>query len=611
MGKVKNIKTPRYKSFIAIIISAFIASIPFISHLKIMVLDNSIKDVFGDSNGIYIDLFLHYKKNIIVFFGVFIILFFIGERIFPDYKLDYPLKKRDYSKIIICVFIYSFMVILSYIFSDYKVLSYMGSPTDGEGLLVLISYMVLFLSGINYFYNEKSIKYLKKAIIILISIIILFSIVEFFYRPIFEIPFFQELLASKEYSEVIKSIKNTDYKDMVSLTLYNPNYFGELCILLFPIIMNLFINEENKMKRVLFAFLSSGLIFCVFSSKSTASIYVMILESVFLIIYYRRKIYKNLKSNIGYLILTIVISILLNFISGNKLLNVALKGLKNSPSIENSREKFYLEDINIYGDRLQIIGENNSLNIVINRENKNQLSFYDKNMDNIYFNVVDGVYSFENSDFKMINVIYLEYGIIVDIGYNDTMEFYIKDDGFKGVGQNGQVIDDIKREKYILKDLYGLATGRGYVWINTMPLIKDKLLIGTGPGTFAMYFKQNDYIGLMNTHGSTKFIIDKPHNTYLQIAQQTGVISLISIITIFYIFIKKAFNTFFKKEIYNESHIFSLGFGIFIGIVGFLIISLVNDSIVTVNPVFWVLLGVGFSILDLINVKIKDLEVRR
>lgn len=611
MEKEKNIKIPRYKKFISIVISAFMAIIPFISYLKIMILDNSIKDVFGDSNGIYIDLFLYYKKNIIVFFAVFIILFFIGERIFPDYKLEYPLKKINYRKVIICIFIYSFMVILSYIFSDYKALSYMGSPTDGEGVLVLLAYMLILLSGINYFYNEKSIKYLEKSIFILISILILLSGIEFFYKPIFEIPFFQNFLAAKEYSEIIKSIKNIEYTDMVSLTLYNPNYFGGLCILLFPIIMNLFINEENKMKRVLFAFLSSGLIFCVFSSKSTAAIYVMILESIFLIIYSRRKIYKYLKFNIGYLTLIIVISIILNFISGNKLLNVALKGLKNSSSIENSREKFYLEDINIYGDRLEIIGENNSLNIVINRENKNQLSFYDKNMDNIYFNDVDGVYSFEDSDFKMINVIYLEYGIIVDIGYNDTMEFYIKDDGFKGVGQNGQVVDSIKREKYILKDLYGLATGRGYVWINTIPLIKDKLLIGSGPGTFAMYFKQNDYIGLMNTHGSTKFIIDKPHSTYLQVAQQTGVISLIAIITIFYIFVKKAFNTFFKKEIYNESHIFSLGFGIFIGIVGFLILSLVNDSIVTVNPVFWVLLGVGFSILDLINMKIKDLEVRR
>ena len=605
MVKAKNIKTPRYKSIIAIMISSFIVVIPFISYLKIMALDDSIKDIFGDSNGIYIDLFLYYKKNIIVFFAIFIILFFIGERIFPDYKLEYPLKKIDYRKIIIGAFIYSFMVILSYVFSDYKVLSYMGSPTDGEGLLVLLSYMVLFLSGINYFYNEKSIKYLKKAIILLISILILLSVVEFFYRPIFEISFFQELLASKEYLEVIKSIKNIDYKDMVSLTLYNPNYFGGLCILLFPIIMNLFINEYDKRKKIVFSLLSAGIVFCVFSSKSTAAIYIMILECVFLIIYDRRKIYKDLKFNMIYLILTIVISIILNFISGNKLFNVAIKGLKNSPSIENNREKFYLEDINIYGDRLEIVGENNSLNIIINKENKNQLNFYDKNMNNIDSNIDKGVYYFKNNDFKMINVIYLEYGIIVDIGYNDTMEFYIQDDGFKGVGQNGQVIDDIKREKYILKDLYGLATGRGYVWINTIPLIKDNFFIGTGPGTFSMYFKQNDYIGLMNTHGSTKFIIDKPHNTYLQIAQQTGVISLISIITIFFIFIKRTIKVFLNKGICKDSYIFSLGFGIFIGILGFLIISLVNDSIVSVNPIFWILLGIEFSILDFINIKSK------
>ncbi|MBS5886844.1 O-antigen ligase family protein [Clostridium sp.] len=605
MGKVKVIKVPRYKKLISLLISLFILIIPFISHLKIMILEDRIKEVFTDSNGIYIDLFLYYKKSIVILFAIFIVLFFIGERIFPDYKLDYPLKRVDYKKVKLYVFIYLFMVIVSYTFSEYKKLAYMGSPTDGEGLLVLISYMILFLSGINYFNNEKSIKHLEKSIVLLILILILLSILEFFYKPIFEIPFFQKLLASKEYYEVLSSIKNNDYKDMVSLTLYNPNYFGGLCVLLFPIIMNLFINEDNKIKKVFFAILASGLIFCVFSSKSTAAIYIMILELIFLIIYSKRKIYKHLKFNVIYLILIIVISIILNFISGNKLFNVAIKGLKNSPSIESNREKFYLENINIYGDRLEIIGENNSLNIVINRENKNQLNFYDKNMDSIDTNVDKGIYSFKNNDFRMINVIYLEYGIIVDIGYNDTMEFYIKDGVFKGVGQNGQVIDNIKREKYFLKNLYGLATGRGYVWINTMPLIKDNFFLGTGPATFAMYFKQNDYIGLMNTHGSTKFIIDKPHNTYLQIAQQTGVISLISIIMIFYIFIKRAFNTFFKKKIYSDTQMFSLGFGVFIGIVGFLIISLVNDSIVTVSPIFWILLGVGFSMFDLINIKLK------
>lgn len=62
MEKAKKIKIPRYKKIIAIVISAFMAIIPFISYLKIMILDNSIKDIFGDSNGIYIDLFLYYKK---------------------------------------------------------------------------------------------------------------------------------------------------------------------------------------------------------------------------------------------------------------------------------------------------------------------------------------------------------------------------------------------------------------------------------------------------------------------------------------------------------------------------------------------------------------------
>lgn len=612
MKNVRRIKVPRYKKFMAILISLFIVTIPFISHLKIMFLEDSIKELFGDSNGIYIDLFLQYKKIFIVLFAVFIFLFFIGERIFPDYKLEYPLKNRKNKNILILACLYCFIVYLSYIFSDYKALSYAGSPTDGEGLFVLISYMILFLAGINYFYYEKSIEYIKKAIVILSFILIVLSFIEFFYKPIFEISFFQNLLASKEYYEVLQSIKNNDYKDMVSLSLYNPNYFGGLCILLFPILMTFFINEVNKKKKIMYSFLTFGMIFCIVSSKTTAAIYIMFLEILFLILYERKKILESLKFNISLLSLIFIIVILINYISDNKLISVAISGLKNSPSIVNNKEKFYLEDINLYGNKLEIVGENNSLNIVVDTEKKYTLNFYDRDMNELNFKVDKGKYTFEDSDFKNINIEYLSYGIIVDIGYNDTMEFYIKDNIFKGVGQNGREIEDIKRDKYILKNFYSLATGRGYVWINTLPIIKDNLLFGTGPGSFSMYFKQNDYIGLMNTHGSAKFIIDKPHNMYLQVLSQTGIISLISILAIFYIFIRRGLKIFFKdrEEIYSNN-VHSIGFGIFIGILGFLIISLVNDSIVTVNPIFWILLGVGFSILDLLNIKDKNVKVRK
>lgn len=596
--KIKSKKTPKYKYFIAIMISLFVIILPFISHLKIMSIDGDLANVFTNSNGIYIDLFLYYKEVLIISFMVFIILFFIGEKIFPDKKVEYPLQERKNKKIIICVIIYSITVVISYLFSKYKNLSLMGSPTECEGIFVLLAYMIFLLAGINYFNNKKSLSILKNSIIILITIIVVLTLIEFFYKPIFEIKFFNQLLAGKEYSNVLASIKNKDYQGMVSLTLYNPNYFGALCVILFPIAFTSFINERKVTFKIYLWILTILMMFCTFVSKSTASVYIIIIQLAIMVIYYRKKIMNKAKDSTCYFIGAILILFTINILSNNQLGQAIITGLTNSTRTVNDNEKFILTDISINNNILEIRSYEDSLIIEYYNEQNLIFKFYDEDNNEITSVVNDNTYTFESEAFKNISMEYLGYGIVVDVGYTDTMEFYISDGNFKGVGQNGIEVEKIKRDKVILPSLYSIATGRGYAWINTIPLLKNSILWGTGPGTFAMYFQQNDYVSMMNTHGTTKLVIDKPHNMYLQVAQQTGILGLIALISIFIIAIKISIGVYIKNTVKNRYDELNLGLGIFIGIVGFLIVSLVNDSIVAVNPIFWILLGVNFAIIN-------------
>lgn len=604
---VKEMKIPRYKYFIAIMISLFILILPFISRLKIMNLPTDTQNVFTNNNGIYIDLFLYYKEVFIICFGVFLILFFLGERIFPDNKINFPLKEKRNRKIILCIGIYVVTVIVSYLFSDYKQLSLMGSPTECEGIFVLITYSILFLAGINYFNYKKSINILRRVIIVLTSIVVILTFVEFLYKPLFEIPLFRSFLANREYSTLVASIQNIDYQGMVSLTLYNPNYFGALCVILFPISFSMFINENNNRMKTYLGILSVGMLFCGIASKSTASIYIVLLEIILISIYFRNIIIRNIKENSIYLALALAVLIFINVVSNDKLAEVFRDGLVNSPSVVNNKEKFILNDINMNGEVLEIKGNNNSIIIEIDNNTEEKLRFFDENNIKIESTIIDNCITFNDERFNNINIKYLGYGIVIDIGYNDTMEFYITADGFKGVGQNGAKIDNIKRQNTIMSSIYPIATGRGYAWVNTIPLLKNSLIWGTGPGTFAMYFQQNDYVGLMNTHGSAKFVIDKPHNMYLQIAQQTGGLGLIALCVIFVVAIISSVKLYFNSDYYNKdvqgnNSELNLGFGIFVGLVAFLLISLVNDSIVTVKPIFWVLLGVNFSIIQYLKI---------
>ena len=50
----------------------------------------------------------------------------------------------------------------------------------------------------------------------------------------------------------------------------------------------------------------------------------------------------------------------------------------------------------------------------------------------------------------------------------------------------------------------------------------EKCISGKGPGTFAYYFPQFDYAGLLTTHGDTDFVITKPHNFYCNSGSDRG-----------------------------------------------------------------------------------------
>lgn len=89
-------------------------------------------------------------------------------------------------------------------------------------------------------------------------------------------------------------------------------------------------------------------------------------------------------------------------------------------------------------------------------------------------------------------------------------------------------------------------------------------------------------------------LVTKPHNMFLQIAIQTGGISLLAFLAIFVIYFVESFCMYFRKTAYRSSEIF--GIGILLGTFGYLVTGLANDSTVCVAPVYWCLLGVGMAV---------------
>jgi O-antigen ligase len=138
------------------------------------------------------------------------------------------------------------------------------------------------------------------------------------------------------------------------------------------------------------------------------------------------------------------------------------------------------------------------------------------------------------------------------------------------------------------------GSGRGYIWSRTFPLIRETLLVGHGADTYAIFFPQNDRVARHNAGFPLDRLIDKPHNMYLHMAVGTGLLSMIAFLAMLGLYFVQSVKLYWRRE-YEEFTEF-VGVGIFLGVTGFAFAALVNDSSVSVMPMFYGLLGTGIAI---------------
>ena len=170
----------------------------------------------------------------------------------------------------------------------------------------------------------------------------------------------------------------------------------------------------------------------------------------------------------------------------------------------------------------------------------------------------------------------------------------------------GNPIDiDTAVESWGFKGVERLGSNRGYIWSRSIPLLKNNIFIGSGTDTFVFEFPQQDVRSKLNYLGNPYVIIDKPHNMFLQIGINTGVISLIVMLVLFILYIVQTVKRVFNDK---EQSLNAIRLGIMAGIVAYLAAAMTTDSVVSVAPVFWTLLGAGFG-ANVINHEKKTRDI--
>ena len=515
------------------------------------------------------------------------------------YKLYREGKKIRFERIFIPLGIYALLALFSALFSDYQPFPFTGSYEQFESVFVLMGYAISAYYAFLYVETEKDLKYILAALTFSVLCMLLIGLTQAFFTDFYQSEIGKRMILPP--SMWGDPLEFNFEAGRVYMSLYNPNYVGSYVSFLFPLYVMLAL---NKWKFRIFMIpgcvaVAAGLILVLLGSQSRAGFVGVIMSLVLLVVVMNRKILRYIVP-VTFCVLFILGAVIkMNADADNYYLNRLLSIFDHTEATEPNFSALSNE-----GRTLSITYAGNVLKVEFD---------YNNETGDYSFLLTDdsgnGV-SVESGEEQWLIPTDEKYSMLkvrpVGLEMYNTAGFEVMIDGkswyFMNVGTEVKILSGLLKPGTIqtgevfgpLKGHETFASNRGYIWGRTIPLLKDNVILGSGPDTFTLEFPNEDYRAAYYA-GYENTIITKPHNMYLQIGVQTGVLSLIAVLVFYFWYFVLAITTYTRIK---KLDLFGLtGAGIFIGSFGYMVTQTINDSSVTVAPIFWTMMGVGVALL--------------
>lgn len=553
------------------------------------------------------DFFSYYKMVWILAFTALSIIMLMVK----GYQEQFKIFKKSYYYIPIVV--YSIAIVLSTLFSEYKDIAVWGFVDRYEGMFILLAYMTILVITMTLVDSEYHIKFVFSALIFSAIIIATIGVFQYIGLDIFKTNFGKSFILPSKLMEIANIMEFKFGRNVIYSTLSHYNYVGSYMAMIFPLTLTIFILIKNKIVKVFMGIVTILMAINWIGCNSRAGIMGGGLALFILLIMMRKYIREKRKYSAIAAIALIVVFVALNVISKGalssriKTLSSEMKtAIVSDKKNEDFRNLIPLKDVKIKDNTAYININNKILNVEIR---ETDMAFFDENNE-----IINIEYKTDAGKIVLVDERYKNYDITLvnmsgkNILYinkdNVKLYFEMKSKYIRIVDFRGKSIDIDNIKSFGFEGKERLASSRGYIWSRSIPLLKDTLLLGHGPDTFAAYFPQQDIKGKMYAYyGDMWQLVDKPHNLYLQIALNTGVLSLIAVLALFTMYFIKSFKIYYRSE-FNDFYSIA-GLGIFVAVCGYLGAGIFNDSVVSVAPVFWMLLGMGISINNILDTKKK------
>lgn len=562
--KIRQQKLPGYTRIPGWIIAVFIAAMPLLSVPIEIILTKAELIVVPGSGGIFGDISQRFREIVLFITGVGLLLFWLGERVFPDHPLPSPLLQEKEARLpLILGGGYLLFAVISAVFSEYGEVSFWGIASESNGVAAVFGYVILFLSAYNWLRGDSR-RLLSYGALAAAGIMTVLLAVQ--------------MISGVRVAELLYGYP--DDNTGLSLLFGNPISCGEFGVLLFPVLMVSGVSEKKTPLRAAY-FLAGGVMLCVtFLSRSTTAFVgiaaALLLTGVIVIIGRKGTDRKKLLS-----LLTALIPVAVMLVVDPAGMLGSIRTQAENRGVYSPDESCHLRDIEIGTDNIVLDCENFTVTVTLTDENTAVITGTDEEilaeLHNSNSGVsLDGVYA-------PMSVTLNERLLKLDLGYADTIEFETTGGTPIYIGLNGYLVRSPSKSAFPeLSRYYSFATGRGYIWLSSLPLLGDCIFKGYGAGQFAFYFPQDDIVGMLNTHGTTALCTDKPHSLYLGIGLSHGIPALVIFLCIAAVSLRRSGSLHGSGFLENAPAA---------SVICYLIMGIANDSSVVYSPLFWIFAG--------------------
>ena len=592
-------------------IALVLTIVPLIVRMRISEPDEDTLKLYGSSANS--DLFTQNKEICLIFLSAIILIIAI-----TCFKKFYEKKDKLINIMIICSLIFLGFTFLSALFSKYKHVAFWGIYDRSEGFITIACYILLFIYSIYTFKKTEEFKFILIPILILVYINGFLGLFQFFGSDLIKTSLGGLIAIPSSYNIDPSKLSLAYESGTIYGTLYHYNYVGSFTSLVLPILFGACIIEDDIFLKLLSMGGSLVGLWLLFGSTSRAGIIGFGAIIVFACIFFGKLLLKKKKALLITLACLAVFAVGLNFATSGKIFRRIPSLVSDGLSLFKSNTDFDYRDhipvkniehidnnivLTLPTDTLTISFENNDY---VFRNSKNEVVDYKSE-----FNSKIKAYDYTTTDANFSNISFRSGkiksktkndGLMLILNGSNEFMFITRDDNSMHLidPKTLEEIDLDFPETIGFNGKEKLASSRGYIWSRSIPLLKDTLILGSGPDTFSFDFPQHDLLGKLYAYGTTNMIISKAHNLFLQIGLNNGVVALIAFVILIMVYIIDSFKLYALKNKYDEKQI--LGSILALSVIGYLFTGLFNDSVICVAPIFWIILGVG-AVVNFINKK--------